>query len=428
MPSPLTRTPPESTPPASKGARSDEAATKRMRRARARWVRRALLVATGAASVGALVYAWRPKPVPVEVAVAARGDLVVTVDEMAKTRVRDRFVVSAPIAGNVLRIELEPGAVIEASSVLARITPMTAPMLDARSKVEAQARSAGARAGEQQARAAVARAELAAKHAGDELERTRRLVGSGSLAADALTRAELEARLRTEELASARFAVQVAAHEAAMASAALRRHDGVGSREETLEVTAPTGGSVLRVIRESAGPVQPGTPLVEIGDPAGLEVVADVLTADAVRMRRGAHVTVDRWGGPSLRAHVRMVEPAAFTRVSALGVEEQRASVIIDFDEPRERWSALGDGYRAEVKIVLTERRGVVRIPLGSTFRHGEGWATYVVRDERAALAPVRLGARSDREVEVEEGLGEGEKVLVHPSERVSPGVRVAPR
>ena len=392
---------------------------------RARLLRRGLLVALGVVGVVGLAAAFRPKPVPVETAAAKRGDLVVTVDEMAKTRVRDRFVVSAPISGNVLRIEWKPGAPIELSSVLARIAPMTAPMLDARSMVEALARTSGARAAEQQARAAVTRAELARANAEGELERTRKLVASGSLASDALTRAELEARLRVEVVTSARFAAQMAPHEAAMAGAALRRYDGAAG-QDTFDVTAPAAGRVLRVLRESAGPVQAGAPLLEVGDPAGLEVVADVLTADAVRMKPGAPVTVERWGGSPLRAHVRTIEPSAFTRISALGVEEQRTAVVVDLDEPRDRFAALGDGYRVEVRVVVTERKDVVRIPLGAAFRHDGGWATYVVQGDRAALVPLELGARSDADAEVVKGLRDGDRVVVHPSERVVPGARVA--
>ncbi len=426
----LTRQAPEAGhPPGATPDARDAAQAKKLRsRKRARAARRVALALGGVLVVVGLAYAWRPKPVEVEAMAAKRGDLIVTVDEMAKARVRDRFVVAAPISGNVLRIELKPGAPIEAGSVLARIAPMTAPILDARSKVEAQARSSGAQAAEHQSRAAIARAELAATHAADELERARKLVASGSIATDALTNAELEARLRSEELTSARFAAQMAAHEAAMAGAALRRYDGAAADKDIFDVTAPATGQVLRVMRESAGPVQVGTPLLEIGDPAGLEVVADVLTADAVRMQPGSRVTVERWGGPPLRAHVRTIEPSAFTRISALGVEEQRTAVVVDLDEPRDRWRALGDGYRVEVRIVVTERHDVVRIPLGSAFRHADGWATYVVRQDKAELVPVRLGARSDLEVEVEDGVKEGERVVVHPSERVTPGVRVAVR
>lgn len=419
------------TPEPSRTTRATPASTsgeaRAQKRRRARTFRRAGLGLGAALVVVGLAAAFRPKPLSVESVRATRGDLVVTVDEMAKTRVRDRFVVSAPISGHVLRVELEPGAPIELSSVLARIAPMTAPMLDARSKVEAQARTSGARAAEQQARAAIVRAELAATNARDELERTKKLVVSGSLAQDALTRAELEARLRAEELTSARFAAQMAAHEAQMAGAALRRYDGEGGGD-AFDVTAPARGQVLRVLRESAGPVQAGAPLVEIGDPAGLEVVADILTADAVRMRPGAPVSVERWGGEPLRAHVRTVEPSAFTRVSALGVEEQRTAVVVDLDEPRERFGALGDGYRVEVRIVVRERRNVVRIPLGAAFRHDGGWAAYVVDGDHAKLVPLKLGARSDVDAEVEEGLREGDRVVLHPSERVKPGAAVITR
>lgn len=409
---PITRKPGEATPRA-------------VRVKRARLLRRIALGVIAVLVVAAFAYAWRPKPVPVETAAAARGDLVVIVEEMARTRVRDRYSVASPIAANALRIELRPGDLVEEGAVLARLVPFQPTLLDPRSRAEAQARAAAAAAAERQARAGIARAELASRHATDELERTRKLTASGTLAPDTLLDAELAARLRVEELASARFAAQSAAHEAAMATAALKRFDPGDPSAERFDVTSPVKGRVLRVVNESARPVQPGAPLIEVGDPGALEIVADVLTADAVKMRPGARVTVERWGGASLKAHVRTVEPSAFTRISALGVEEQRVAVISDFDEPRERWAALGDGYRVEVRIVVAERKDVVRVPLGSVFRRGEGWAAFVVQDGRARLRPVRLGQRSDTHVEVEEGVAPGDAVVVHPSERVAENARV---
>lgn len=395
---------------------------------RGKMIRRALLGAFALSLATVLVLAFRPRPLEVDLATATRADLVATVEEMAKTRVRDRYVVSAPLAGDLLRIELRAGDAVKSGAVLARILPMQPGLLDARSRTEAQARVAGAAAAQRQSQAGISRAELAATHARDELGRTRRLVETGALANDALVRAELDSRIRNEELASARFAEQMAANEAAMARAALRRFERNEAGTDAFEITSPVDGRVLKVVTQSAGPVQPGAALVEVGNPDALEIVADVLSADAVRMSPGAKVTVDRWGGPPLAAHVRTVEPEAFTRLSALGVEEQRVPVIIDLDEPRARWAALGDGYRAEVKVVVAEKHRVIQIPLASVFRSGQGWAVYVARDGRARSVPVELGVRSDVAVEVESGLEEGARVLVHPGERVTDGIRVTAR
>lgn len=421
----LSRTTPA---PAAEGAHASVTApARRPLRKRRRWPVRAAWAAVLVAGAGGLTYAWWPRPLAVDAAEVTRGDLTVVVDEVGKTRVRDRFVISAPLAGNLLRIELRPGDRVRAGSVLARLSPLEAPLLDPRTRLEAASRSAAAASAESQARAAIARAEVASRHAADELERVQTLVASGSLARDALLHAELEARLRTEELASARFAAQSAAHEAAMTRAALARFGTTTSREG-FDVTAPVDGTVLRVPAQSAGPVQPGTPLVELGDPGALEVVTEVLSADAVRITPGANVTLERWGGAPLRAHVRRVEPSGFTRLSALGVEEQRVPVVIDLDEPKERWATLGDGYRVEDRIVVDERHDVLRAPIGAVFRNGDGWAVYTVASGRARLSPVTLGAKNDLQVEITKGLAERDSVVVHPGEKVKEGARVRAR
>jgi HlyD family secretion protein len=395
---------------------------------RRRWLKRAVLVAVGLGGVAGVGLTLRPAPISVELATASRGDLVVTVEELARARVRDRYVVSAPLAAEVSRIELRPGDRVGQGDVVARMTPLQPALLDPRSRAEAEARSAAALASGGQARAMVARSEAAARHAADELARTRRLVDDGALPRDALTRAELEDRLAAQELESARFAAVAATHEAKMASAALLRFDPAPPRQDRFEVTSPVDGRVLRVVHQSAGPAPAGGVLLEIGDPDAIEIVADVLTADAVRMAVGAPVTVHRWGGEPLRARVRTIEPSAFTRVSALGVEEQRVPVIIDIDEPRGQWARMGDGFRAEVQVVIEKRDQVVRVPLGAVFREGAGWATYVVADGRAHLAQVSLGARSDAEVEVTGGLTDGQSVIVHPGESVAEGSRIEGR
>ncbi len=386
-----------------------------------------------------LVVSFRQPPVAVELARADRGDLTVSVEELAKTRVRDRYAVSAPTPGSLLRIELRAGDPVAVGATLATIVPMVPALLDPRARAEAEARWRAAAAAERQAHAATMRADLAREHASHDLESAQSLVKSGSIAPERLTEAELDARMRAEESRSARFAEQMAANDAAMAAAALKRFDvsgagagaavgAAGGAAERFDVTSPIAGQVLRVLRESAGVVQPGTPLLELGDRSRLEVVADLLTADAVRLRPGAKVTVDRWGGAPLAARVRTVEPAAVTRISALGVEEQRVTVVMDLEEPPVKWAALGDGYRVEVRIVVEEKKGVVSVPLGATFRHGGGWALYVADGGVVRVRPVTLGARSESAVEVVSGVAVGDRVVVHPSERVADGVRIEAR
>jgi HlyD family secretion protein len=229
--------------------------------------------------------------------------------------------------------------------------------------------------------------------------------------------------MRQEELASSEFGLQVAASELRLAQAALARIGAPGREEFT--VRAPVRGHVLRVLQESEAVVQPGTPLLEIGNPLALEVVVDVLTTDAVDIRPGAPVRIERWGGDSaLAGHVHRIEPSAFTRLSALGVEEQRVNVIIDLDPPRSRWGRLGDGYRVEASIAVWEGLDRLMVPAGAVFRHGDGWATYVVDAGRARLTPVQLGRRNAAAVEVLGGLRGGEPVVLYPTDNVTDGVR----
>ncbi len=396
---------------------------------RRRWARRAVEAFVGLAIVVSLVVAAWPKPVLVEVAAVRRGLLRVTVSEPGRTRVRDRFVVSAPLAGDLARMDLHAGDAVEKGSPLARIVPMSPALLDPRARSEAQARVAGAEAAASQTRASVARAELAAAHARDDLDRAKRLAATGSISAEAGRDAELESRLREQELASAKFAQEMANHDVDMARAALGRFGDAARGRDVFEVPAPASGRVLRVQHESAGIVQPGTPLVELGDAAALEVVVDVLTEDAVGIGPHASVALERWGGPeALAAHVRVVEPSAFTRISALGVEEQRVSVVVDFDDPRDKWAALGDGYRVEANIVVWQEPDVIAVPSSAVFRGADGWAAFVEDGGRARLRTVDIGQRSSTETQILRGVNEGEKVIVHPSDAVTDGVRVTLR
>lgn len=399
----------------------------RAARSRARVVRRVLWSAVGAAVVAAVVVASMPRPVAVEVAVVRRGAMSVTIDEVAKARVRDRYVISSPLLGNAGRIELDPGDRIDPGQVLARITPMDAPMLDARSRAQAEARVLQAAAAVRQAEASVERAKVARDAAAHESEHTRNLAQTGAATDTAVDAAVAMLRMRDAELASAQFASQMARYEAQQARAVLARFSPGGASDK-LEVTAPVSGRVLRVLAESAGVVQPGAPLLEIGDPGALEIVTEVLTADAVTIPPHASAEVTSWGGDPLAAKVRLVEPSAFTRMSSLGVEEQRVRVILDLADPREKWERLGDGFRAEARIVTWRGEDVIQVPSSAVFRREGSWSTFVVSGGRARLRPVEIGRRNGREVAIVRGLAEGDRVVVHPSDRVVEGARVEGR
>ncbi len=392
------------------------------------WVYRGLAALAVLAMVVGTVIAFRAKPVVVEVRAAVRGPMLVTVDEDGSTRVKDRYTVTAPLAGSLARIERHAGDLVQRGSALARIFPSASPLLDPRSRAEAVARVAAADAAWRQTQAAIGRAQALADQAGREAARERSLLAAGASAPRTLEQAELEQRTRTEELASARFAARVAEHELALARATLGRLTA-GTGPDQMEVRSPVDGQVLRVLRESEGSVQPGTPLLQVGDPAALEIVVDVLSGDAVGMRPGARVAIERWGGDSaLQAHVRRVEPSAFTRISALGVEGQRVNVIVDLDEPHERWATLGDAFRVEARIVVWERADVLQVPSGAVFRHGTGWATYVVEGDMARLRPVTIGKQNGSDAEILDGLRPGDRVIVYPSDEVAEGVQVRSR
>jgi len=382
----------------------------------------------GVAVVGLIVVASLPKPIPVDAAAAANGVLEVTIDEDGRTRVKDRYTISAPLNGNLGRVELRAGDEVEEGEVLARIVPLHAPLMDPRTRAQSEARLAQALAAQRQTRASVTRAESAAEYAASELRRSEQMADRGVTSPQALERARYESRSRSEELASARFGVRVADHEVRMARAALGRLDDEDDGEQ-MEVPAPVAGRVLRMIREDEGVVSAGTPLLEIGDPAALEVVVDVLTADAVKIEPGAHVTLERWGGEhSLEGHVRSVEPSAFTQTSSLGVQEQRVNVVIDIDSPREEWEALGDGFRIEARIRVWREEDALVIPASALFRSDDGWGVFVVDGEVAHRRSVEVGRRNGIEAQITGGLAAGDEVIVHPSDQISDGVEVRVR
>jgi HlyD family secretion protein len=374
------------------------------------------------------VAALRPRPVPVDVASATRGPLVVAVEESGMTRVKDRYLVSAPVSGLVSRLPLEAGDAVAEGDTLAEVAPALSPLLDERTRAESEARLGAAQSAVGQARAQAGRAQAARELAEQELARVRRLAAGNAVTAQAADQAAFEARMRAEELTSAQFAGKVAREEARRARVALGR-DGAGARGRHVDVLAPVSGQVLRVQQKSAAVVPAGAPLLEIGDPAALEIVVDLLTTDAVHVRPGTPVTIGGWGGGgTLAGRVRRVEPSAFTRPSALGVDEQRVNVVVALTAPRERWAVLGDGYRVEARLELWRSEDVLQVPQGAVFRRGDGWAVFAVDGGVARLRPVTVGHRGETGVEILSGLNPGVTVAVHPGDRVKEGARVEAR
>jgi len=375
-----------------------------------------------------------PRPVPVDLVTVERGALRVTLDHEGKTRVHDRFVVSAPVAGQVLRIELEPGdPVVAGKTVMATFEPGVPPLLDVRSRAEAEARVRAARATLDQAQAELSRAQTEQAFAQAQAERTRRLAADGIASKETLDAAEAEGRGRAEARKAAESAARAAEHELEAARAALvDGGDATGGsaapKRAAITLRAPIDGVVLRRLHESKAVVPAGEPLLELADPADLEIVADYLSTDAVRIRPGMAVLIEQWGGGTLRGCVQRVEPYGFLKVSALGVEEQRVNVIISFDDPRGAWKALGDGYRVEARTIVWERTDVVKAPTGALFRYGDSWTVFAVEAGRARLKRVEVGQRNGLEAELLKGLSPGELVITHPSDAVRDGVRVARR
>jgi HlyD family secretion protein len=377
----------------------------------------------------AIALGLRPSPVAVETAAVARGTLRVTVDEDGRTRVVDRYTITAPLAAMVARPALRAGDSVRQGEVVAHLVPVASPLLDPRSRAQAEARVAAAQAALSQAGALVSSAAAAAEFASREAGRQRVLGQGGAVSRQSVEQADLAERTGREALASAQFGERVAASEVRLARAALARLDRGAAAAEEFPVRAPVRGVLLRVMQESEAVVPAGAPLMEIGDPGSLEAVIDVLTTDAVDIHPGAPVRLERWGGDSaLSGHVYRVEPSAFTRLSALGVEEQRVNVIVRLAAPHSAWAALGDGFRVEASILTWEGRNRRIVPGGAVFRQGTGWAVYVIDAGRTRLRPIEIGRRNDSEVEVVRGLVEGEKVVLYPTDNVGDGVRVAER
>jgi HlyD family secretion protein len=384
--------------------------------------------AVALAVVAALVVVFLPSAVEVEVAAVARGAFERTIDEDGKTRVRERYVVSAPLAGRVLRSRLKAGDAVRAGDVIAVLLPSAPALIDARTEQELRERLGAAEAAAARATAEVERARVAVEQSRGDLSRATQLAEKGFTSPQALERNQRDVELKVKEQKSAEFDREAARHEVGVARAALTRSQVAWSRpgSRQWDLTAPVAGRVLRVVQESEAAVGVGVPLVEIGNPGDLEVVVDVLTTDTPAIRRGQAVRLDVGAGaPPLNGRVRLVEPAAFTKVSALGVEEQRVNVVIDFDAPREAWQGLGDAYRVDAHIVVEARANAIVVPVSALFRQGDTWHVFVADAGRARRVEVVPGPRNATQAVVERGLEPGAEVIVFPGDRVADGARI---
>lgn len=393
-----------------------------------------LYIVLGLLLIGVIAVAMLPKPQVVEAAPVTRGPLTVTVDGDGRTRIKDRFVISAPVGGQIPRLKLRPGDRVAQGAALTEITAIEPPLLDARSRAQAEAQARTARAAVAQAKTRITLAQTSLDQARTELGRVRPLVASGGLPRAELDTVEFRERAAQAELESAQFGARVAQFELQTAEAALLRMKPAAPGQKPAApdpalgevIRSPVDGAVLRVFQESAGLVQAGAQLLELGDTAALEIVVDLLSTDAVAVRPGMPVRVERWGGEApLEARVRLVEPSGFTKVSALGIEEQRVNVIADFTGPAEERRALGDGYRVYGRIVIWQKPDALKVPQTALFRRGEKWAAFALQDGTARLREVEIGRRSDGEAEVLAGLAEGDRVVVHPSDKLQDGTKV---
>ncbi len=390
-------------------------------------VKRLLVILAVGSALFLLAWGYQAPPVPVELATASRGQLSETVDGEAKTRVVDRYVVSAPLAGRLTRIALRTGDSVEAGAAVGTIQPVRPPLLDARSRQEAEWQVRASEAERARSEAAMRSAESTLEFANREWERQQQLRGRNASTLFEWDRARLEREARSRDLQAARSAVEAARSRAA-AVRALLSEGAAGSAPPAVAVTSPISGRVLRVFQESSTVVTPALPLLEVGDLSRLEIVADLLSSQAVRIRPGATALVERWGGTKvLAARVTRIEPSGFTKLSALGVEEQRVNVIAEFDPGQPDVRTLGDGYRVELRVVVWESAGVLRVPGGALFRLGQRWAAFAVAGGVSRRRVVEVGHRGDRDVEILSGLAEGEQVVLHPSEKLEDGVAVVP-
>lgn len=379
--------------------------------------------------VALVIWGLWPKPITIETGTAARGPLTVRVSEEGKTRVKNRYVIAAPVAGKMCRVALKPGDEVTAGGTLVTtIEPAASPLLDPRARTQAEAAVQMREASRRQATEALEARRAALKLADTDRDRMRAMTRTGSMADSDRDQMEADSAMKGAEFRAAEFFLQVTDYELAQARAALERPAAV-TPGNLVEVKSPVSGRVLKVMQESEMVVAPGTQILEIGDPTDIEIEAEILSRDAVTIQPGDSVEVDQWGGENpLKGRVRRVEPAAFTKISALGVEEQRVIVLTDLLDLPAAAKSLGDRYRVEVRVAVWHSEEALIVPAGALFREGNTWKTYVFRSGTARLTTVDAGHSDGRFTEVLSGLGAGDEVLLHPPDTMKDGTAVIKR
>lgn len=392
--------------------------------------KRRTLAIIGAALVAGMAGYWlfRPRPILVETAIVEEARFTAVVEEDGRTRVRDRYVITAPLAGRLSRSSLRAGDAVKAGKQVANIAPNPAPLIDPRARQELEERIGASEAAVEEAIALLERARAVHAKARADLERSTQLHGKGVTAVAQLERDSLAFQAAEREFAAADRRRHAAEHARDQARAAQKR-SSENSPGELFAVLSPIDGRVLKIVQESEAAVGVGAPLMELGDTADLEIAVDVLTSDAVAIRPGAKVQIERWGGPAaLEGRIRRIEPSGFAKISALGVEEQRVWVIIDIASPREQWMGLGDGYRVDARIVVDEIERATVVPVGALFRRVDAWAVFVVEGSRARLRQVEVARRSGRLAAIAKGVGPGATVVLYPPSALTEGSVVRTR
>lgn len=381
-----------------------------------------MLAAVVVAAVAALGWAFAPRPLEVEAAPVTQGRFEQAIEEDGRTRLLERYTVSAPVASRLARITLREGDPVAAGDTVAVLTPLLSPMVDDRSRREAAARLKAAAAGISRATARVERARVGQEEARLEVGRTEKLAGDGFVSSSKLDAARLAVTAARREYETAVAEREIAVQEQAQAQAALTPAEAGAKTGRPLAVHAPVSGVVLKVTQPSEATIAAGSPLLDIGDPARMEVISELLTADAVQAEPGRRVVIDRWGGPATEGRVRRVEPAAFTKVSALGIEEQRVNVVIDVPQPPPAWRGMGDGFRVGVRVITASVDQAVLVPVGALFPHEGAMAVYRVDGRKARLQPVQVADRNATVAWVRGGVTPGQTVILYPAAAVADG------
>jgi len=398
---------------------------------RANWLKRVVGALVLIAAIVVVIWFVWPRPILADLAAVTSGPMEVTVEDEGKTRVRNVYTVSAPLVGRVLRNPRRVGDQVAADeTIVAVLQPMAPSLLDVRSREEVQAAIAAAEAAVKFAEAEVRRIDAALEYSRTELTRAQALFRTNTIAAKMLDKAKFDVETNEAALVSAKAQLDVRRHEQHNAAARLIDPNSAAQPGPNccVQIRAPVSGRVLKINQESETIVQPGTPLIEIGDVLDLEIVADLLSTDAVQIKDGASVRIDGWGGPAIQGRVTRVDPAGFLKVSALGIEEQRVRTVIDFVDPPRTWSRLGHDFRVIVHVRIWDAENALTLPVGALFRKGDDWAVFAVKDGRARTTLLRIGRRNNRVAEVLSGLSAGDQVVLHPSDRIKDGIAIAAR